>query len=542
MKTKNMRLLALILAAFLLLTGCTPAELGEYAEAVQSALAGDSDVIPFADMEYERPDMTRIRETLDAAITASQSDSSTVEAVADAIYRFYDEYDWFFTCSALADIHYSADLTDIYWEKEYNYCTENGTAVDAMLEELYYSLALSPHREALEGEDYFGEGYFDSYEGDNPWDETFVALMEEESELINRYYSLSSQALEYEPDSDEYFDAVADDMAQLLVELIVKRQEIAAYWGYPDYVEFASDFYYYRDFTPAEMADYLESVHSSLVPVYEKIDSEDWAAAYDYSDEADTFNYVRTAAQNMGGTVAEAFRLLERGKLYDIGYGENKYASSFEIYLTSYWEPFIFMNPGMSRYDWLTFAHEFGHFCNDYASYGSYAGTDVLEVFSQGMEYLSLCYGEPTDDLIRMKMADSLSVYVEQSAFAAFEQQMYALPAQELTVEGLYALYDKIAQEYGFESVGYDPREFVTIPHFYTNPLYVISYVVSNDAAMQLYQLEQENPGAGLERFQENLDTQETYFLAFLDAAGLENPLAPGRMEKVRETFEGFFG
>jgi oligoendopeptidase F len=200
------------------------------------------------------------------------------------------------------------------------------------------------------------------------------------------------------------------------------------------------------------------------------------------------------------------------------------------------------MNPGMSRYDWLTFAHEFGHFCNDYASYGSYAGTDVLEVFSQGMEYLSLCYGEPTDDLIRMKMADSLSVYVEQSAFAAFEQQMYALPAPELTVEGLYTLYDKIAQEYGFESVGYDPREFVTIPHFYTNPMYVISYVVSNDAAMQLYQLEQENPGAGLERFQENLDTQETYFLAFLDAAGLENPLAPGRMEKVRETFEGFFG
>ena len=105
----------------------------------------------------------------------------------------------------------------------------------------------------------------------------------------------------------------------------------------------------------------------------------------------------------------------------------------------------------------------------------------------------------------------------------------------------MYALYEKIAQEYGFESVGYDPREFVSIPHFYTNPLYVFSYVVSNDAALQLYQLEQETPGAGLDCFEANLDTQEVYFLSFLNTANLESPFAEGRMEKVQKTFEMFF-
>ena len=541
MNISKLRLPALILAVLLLLSGCSVSDLGEYAAALQSAIAAESDVIPFSDMEYEHPDLTAIRTVLDAAIETAQSEDTALETVADAIYSFYDAYDWFYTCSSLADIHYSADLTDIYWEKEYNYCQAHTGEVDAMLEELYYALAASPHRKGLESEEYFGDGFFDSYDGENMWDETFVSLLEAESQLQSRYYSLSSEALDYVPDTEEYYEAVADDMARLLVDMILQRKEIAAYWGYTDYVEYANDFYYYRDFTPGEMAEYLDQVRTRLVPVYMQLQPEDWHAAYAAGSEAETFRYVRTAARNMGGTVAEAFDLLEQGKLYDISYGENKYNTAFEVYLTSYWEPFIFMNPTLTRYDCLTFAHEFGHFCNDYASYGSYAGTDVLEVFSQGMEYLSLCYGEPDEDLIRTKMADSLSVYVEQAAYAAFEQQMYALPTEELTVEGLYALYEKIAQEYGFESVGYDPREFVSIPHFYTNPLYVFSYVVSNDAALQLYQLEQETPGAGLDCFEANLDTQEVYFLSFLNTANLESPFAEGRMEKVQKTFEMFF-
>jgi oligoendopeptidase F len=166
---------------------------------------------------------------------------------------------------------------------------------------------------------------------------------------------------------------------------------------------------------------------------------------------------------------------------------------------------------------------------------------DVLEFFSQGMEYLSLCYVDDTEQLTKMKMADSLCLYVEQSAFASFEMQMYEIPEEELTADALLALYEQVALEYGFESVGYDPREFVTINHYYTNPLYILSYVVSNDAAMQLYQLEQETPGAGLAIFEENLTTEEYYLHSFLESAGLESPFAEGRLKTVRETFETIF-
>ncbi len=533
---KKIRFLALLLALSLVLCGCDMAGFWEEYDRVSGTLTGYS-VTHYRDMEYTRPEVETVRESLDAACDAAEG--TDLDAILEGIYSFYDAYDWFYTCYSLADIRYSRDLTDIYWEQEYGYCMENSGAVDAMLEELYYALAKSPCRETLEGEDYFGADYFDSYEGENPWEEGFTGLLEREAELQGQYYDLSTAALKQESGSAEYYDANADDMAQLLAELIEVRLEMAQYWGYTDYVQFANDFYYYRDYTPQQMEAYLADIQTELVELYRTANASDvWVEAYAFSGEDQTFDFVRQTAANMGGIPWEAFQLLEEAGLYDIAEGENKYDISFEVYLTSYAEPFIFMNPEMARYDCLTFAHEFGHFCNDYASYGSYAGIDVLEVFSQGMEYLSLCYGRDTEDLTRIKMADSLCVYVEQAAFAEFERRMYALPEEERDPEGLYRLYEEVAEAYGFDSVDYDRREFVEITHFYTNPMYIFSYIVSNDAAMQLYQLEQEEEGAGLAKLEKNLATQEAYFLTFLEIAGLESPFAEGRLQQVRETFE----
>ena len=491
----------------------------------------------YADMEYTRPDMDALELALSDAIAAA--DAGDPEKTMELVYEFYDVYDWFYTNLSLADIRYSGDLTDEYWEAEYNFCVENSARVDAMLEELYYGLAASPILAELEGDAYFGAGFFDAYQGENVWDDTFTAMLEQEAQLQNRYYELSELAINYEYGSDAYYEACGNEMVELMVELIALRQEIAAYWGYSDYVQFATDYYYYRDYTPVQASDYLDQIRRELVPLYVELnESMTFYVNYNHSTEEQTYEYVRSMAENMGGTVADAFDRLERGGLYDIGYSENKYNSSFEVYLTSYNAPFVFMNPEGSDYDHLVFAHEFGHFCNDYAAHGCYAGIDVLEVFSQAMEYLSLCYAEGGEQLVKMKMWDSLSLFVEQSAFASFEMQMYNLKGDELTAENLRALYDRVAREYGFESIGYDDREFVIITHFYTNPMYIMSYIVSNDTAMQMYQMELENEGFGLACLEKNLDTECYYFLEFLEDAGLESPFAEGRVATIRQTLE----
>ena len=548
MKMRLIRLVSLLLATVLMLSGCSRMlleiareELDGYLDAATEPSAEDRPAIPteageltFSEMEYTRPDMDKIQQTFEEACILAEG--TDLDAIMDAIWAFYDEYDWFYTYYSLADIHYCLDVTDAYWEEEYYFCSDNSAAVDAALEELYYALAKSPCREELEGDDYFGEGFFDSYDGENNWDESFTALLRKESELMARYYDLSAEATGAPEGSDAWYDCYADPLAQVLVDLVAVRREIAAHWDYDSYAGFAWDFYYYRDYTPAEMEAYLEGVRRELVPIYVELASSDvWDYGYIRMGQRQIYDYVRTATEAMGGPVWEAFQVMEDRELYDITYSPNKYGVSFEMYLDCYEVPFLFLCPSLENRDKLTFAHEFGHFCNDYYSYGSSAGVDVLEVFSQGMEYLSLCYGEDTKRLARTKLADSISTYVEQSAFATFEHRLYEL--KDPTVEDLYALYEEVAQDFGFWSVGYDPREFVTIPHFFTNPMYIDSYVVSNDAAMQIYQLELDEPGAGLKRFEEHLETEELWFLSFLETADLESPFAPGRLETVRDLF-----
>lgn len=75
------------------------------------------------------------------------------------------------------------------------------------------------------------------------------------------------------------------------------------------------------------------------------------------------------------------------------------------------------------------------------------------------------------------------------------------------------------------------------VPHFFTNPLYIVSYVVSNDAAMQIYQAELETSGAGLKLLEDNLATEQAYFLAFVEEAGLKSPFLPGRAQELAQTF-----
>ena len=527
MKRNILKIIALCLCAALLLGGCGLIDL-------DALLAPEP--IPFSEMEYSRPDVGKVKQAVQG-VEEKLDEKAKIEPLMDSIYAFYEEYHNFYTNFSLANIHYFKDMTDLYWDEEYDYCLGVETEVSSLLDQLLYKLADCPLREELEAEEYFGPGFFDDYEGESLWDEVFTALMSQEAKLLEEYYSISAKALEVPAYTDVWYNTYGDPLARLYARLITLRNQIAEYAGYEDYPSFAYEFYYYRDYTPTQAESLMEQIRRELAPLYQKVMTTDiWYLSMQESSEKQTFDYVKNSANAMGGTVKEAFRQLEKNDLYDISYGENKYEASFEVYLTSYYSPYIFVNPTLRVDDKLTFAHEFGHFCNDYASYGTVAGVDVAEVFSQGMEYLSLCYGQDTGKLEIIKLADSLGVYVEQALYASFEHQAYALETP--TAEELCGLFAQAGKDFGFSEDVWDGRSFVYVPHFYSNPLYVISYVVSNDAAMQIYEMERQEKGKGLALLEENLATEEGCFLAFVESAGLMSPFAEGRVTDVRKLLE----
>ena len=526
------RLLAAALLVCLLLTGCSGTWLEDMYSLVMRGM-----MTHFEDMEYVRPDVDAFNDALDGCMEQVPT-ATKASVLMDSVYEVYQLYYDFTTNYYLANIHYWQDMTDIYWSGEYSYCMERSAEVSAGMDQLLYALADCSLRQELEAEEYFGAGFFDYYDGDSLWDDTFTALMNEEAALLEEYYALNAQAVDAEYYSEEFFSVYGAQMEELFVELVAVRQEIAAYAGYESYPEFAYDFYFYRDYTPEQAMGLVEEIRQELVELYVSMDSSAWQSVYEECSEEQTFEYVRGCAEAMGGTANYAFQAMENAGLYDIAYSQNKYSASFEVFLLSYYTPFIYVCPTLTGQDKLTFAHEFGHFCSDYAAGGSFSGVDVAEVFSQGMEYLSLCYGEDTEALTALKMADSLCVFVEQAAYASFEHQVYSLEGEELTVENVRELYAEIGSSFGFEAYGRDSRDYVLISHFFISPMYVISYVVSNDAAMQIYQAELTEAGAGLALWEDNLATQEMFFLAFLEDAGLESPFAEGRVQQLRAVFE----
>lgn len=498
-------------------------------------------VTSYDQIKYIRPDMVTFNIVLEECCASALSERD-VKKLEEVIWDVYAQYDDVYTNLNLAFIGHSRDLTDIYWDAEYAYCVQHSATADAGLDRFYRCLAKSPLRETLEGDDYFGEGYFDSYDGEGIYDEYMMSLLTKEAQLQSQYQAINGEAANSTYYSDVYFTEYGSQMALVFRDLVQLRQEIAAYAGYDSYVDFAYDFYYVRDYTPKQSIAYLADIRVELVPLYQQLNASGfWNRELEYCTETDMLCYVKSMAGAMGGSVQEAFRQMQKGRLYDITYSENKYNTSFEIYLDSYYTPYVFVCPTGSAYDKLTFAHEFGHFCCDFASVGgSNQGVDVAEIFSQAMEYLSLDYADNVGQLSKLKMADCLSVYVEQAAYASFEHQVYTLTGEELAVENIQSLYEEVLSAYGMDTADRDSRDYVCVPHFYESPLYVISYVLSNDAALQIYELEQAEKGNGLQCYAENMTSTQPYLLAFLEEAGLQSPFADGRLTQVKQTLDEF--
>ncbi len=522
------RMLAMVLAVALLLCGCLPGDLSGYPPELLQAMG-----IYNSELEYTRPDMERFQQVL-ADACALAEESLDVKEIIQGVYDFYDVYDEFATAYALSNIYYCGDLTDIYWEQEYNYCSESLAQVDAGLETLYYALAKSPMLKKLEDDAYFGEGFFDAYQGESLYDDAFVALLEQEAALVSDYYALTEEML----DSVTVLESYQAPATELLIRLVKLRREIAAYAGYDSYVDFAYEFQYAREYSPEEAAAYLRQVGVSLQDVYSGFTQEQiWALVDDYCPEEETLNYVKKTAKAMGGSVWKAYELLEKNRLSDTAYGANKMDGAFEVFLPSYGVPYIFMSPYLDQTDKLTLTHEFGHFCNDFVCRGSSAGMDVAEVQSQGMEYLSLCYGDAGEELTAYKLVDGLTVYMHQSVYALFEQQLYGLPEEGLTMENIEKLYRQTGESFGLPDWSWDSRDYILLSHIYMEPLYLVSYVVSNDLALQIYQAELADAGTGLAMYEKCLESQESRVLTFARDIGLESPFAEHRLEAVEQTF-----
>ncbi len=519
--------------------------------------------IPFDEISYERPDAQNLCDRFNEIQSMVEAEEPVSEII-DAFDLLYADYVYFYTLSDYAYIRYTLNLDDPYFDEEYNWCEEQSPLIEQAMEECYIAMADSNLRTDLESQ-YFGEGFFEYYDENQVYsNDRVVELMQEESALQSEYMALQNEMtirwkgedrlvdelfsdpyLSYEDYMEIYrlyyekYNPLASD---IFVELVRVRKELARELEYESYAHFAYEYYYYRDYTPEQVAQYTDDIAVHLAPYY-------YTAVYgSYSDYMDSETVMETlgdVAYSFGGEIATAYDYMMAYGLYDISSSPSKMPGSYMTYLSSYGMPYMYVSPTEDISDVLTAVHEFGHFVDGYVNCNYTSSIDCAEVFSQGLEFLSLnkigLNRSEEEALTVSKLSDSLLVFLGQGCYAEFEQRVYELPDEELTAENINALFLECNEKFGMGMYGYEDiiaPGWIDIQHFFIAPYYVISYCVSNDAALQIYQRELAD-GSGLEAYRDLLHlSADNTILAMLEEAGMDSPFDAGRMETLAEFFD----
>ena len=554
MKKKLTHIISILLA-LLMLSGCSADFFAETLRRIQhSVVTANSGTVKFSEIEYTRPDIDAISADFAAVTDALDSGAaySEVTALLDVCYANYYGFDTMYT---VADIRSCQDVYDTYYSGELSWCSENYSVVQQKFEDVLYACAASELAGELE-ENYFWDGFTDDYADstDSHYNAEAVALMQKESSLLSEYRALAADSAadmaNAAADIDnsygltcEVYEKYNEDFARIYIELVRVRQELAAMYGM-DYEQMQFDFYFERDYTPAQAAAYVADIRRYMVPVYEELMAGDVYSGvyYDYVDEDTLLSILDAATKLMGGDIRAAYEFMTAYKMYDIAVSDRKAAMSFQTYLSDYEAPFLFLDPYGDTEDILTLAHEFGHYTDAFVNYNAAETIDMSECYSQAMEYLALGYfdeilsSDDAENLRRMKLLDTLELYVQQASFAEFESTVYSLGADALSADVLNDLSLQLARDYGYcdeARAEYYAMSWSDITHFFEYPFYVITYPVSNDIAMQVYELADKGGSTALDKYNELLSREYTGFLDNIEEAGFTSPFAPGRIERV---------
>jgi hypothetical protein len=486
----------------------------------------------------------------------------------EEFYDLYQRYISFDSMDTLANILYSLDTTDPYYQEEYDYCELERPNLEEKFEALNKAFAASPSRNELEAL-YFGEGYFEKYDDyevyTNP---EYLRLSQEEAALLTEYRDLtadiqvtfnnvtksldewleSTNYYEYIGALRAYYDQYNASIGDVYVRLIKVRQQLAQTLDYETYAEYSYDVTYGRDYTPEQGSRFISDIREYLLPVMEKCEKNTSLSRLDFGDSSEEalFEMVGSAAEKIGGSVWDAYRFMLAYDLCDISKSANKIEASFMAYLYDYEAPFVLLNATGSGRDYVSFSHEFGHFTDAYHNYGANEDLETAETFSQAMEFLALTYSEgitdtQRNDMLKLEIVDLLQTFVYQAAYAEFEARVYALDPDEITVEKINDVYRQCCKDFGFYENGFDfyySMSWIDVLHFFQVPNYIISYCVSAETALQVYQLESQEYGAGVEAYFRLLDRDyEAGVQQVMEDAGLANPFRDGVIEETAEFF-----
>ncbi|MBQ7379755.1 MAG: hypothetical protein IJW70_08810 [Clostridia bacterium] len=415
----------------------------------------------------------------------------------------------------LAMVAYYCDMKNTELEETYSYMMDYQTAVIAK----FYTLSRPFYDSCYRDFYYYGMTeeeinafLFDSDAISNP---EYTALKERNNAIETEFLALSgSEQSEKLPVLYEEFADNNNKMAQLM--------------GYDNYLEYAYENVYGRDYTYQDVADLSNYIKTHVSPVFNDLYTtfrnltgytDEEMAIYNsqctnpfftnlegntrVNDYIDLMAFTSNPDKNISFS-DEFNKLMSEGNMFR---GDYEGAFVTTIYAPNL--PIAYFGKGYDNC--FTIIHEFGHYMNEVYSSEIYAdgeysqSYDLLEMHSQGNELLYLCYLE--DNAEYPKVANTLirtyslvnMFYSTVAGFTvdSFEQAIYldtyeGTNADVIMADGTISadefdlLYQGICTDYGVLDALDGYWEYgMTI----TSPCYYVSYSVSAISVLQLYEV-----------------------------------------------------
>ena len=438
------------------------------------------------------------------------------EAV-DAIHtEFYELVENAISQKQLAEIAYYCDMDNTELEETHLYMMDYHTAIVAK----FYTLSRPFYDSCYRDFYYYGMTeeeinafLFDSDALSNP---EYTALKERNNAIESEFLALSSSQQ-------------AEQLPELYAEFAENNNKMAAIMGYDNYLEYAYENVYDRDYTYQEAAELSEYVKTYIGPVFNEIyktfnnltgytdeELEKYRSQLTYSffenldgntlvnDYIDVMAFTSNPDKSI--TFSDEFnKLMADGNMF-----RGEYDGAFVTNIYSAKLPVAYFGKGYDNP--FTIVHEFGHFMNEIYSADvseedpeftqSY---DLLEMHSQGNELLYLCYLEENAELSKVaykliqthSLVNMLYAVMAGMTIDAFEQAVYldtydGAYADEIMADGTITydeyndLYTSICIDFGVEKAIDGYWEYgMTI----TSPCYYVSYSVSALAVLQVYEI-----------------------------------------------------
>lgn len=367
------------------------------------------------------------------------------------------------------------------------------------------------------------------------YDEEYLSLMASYEDLVNQYYEIDLQS-----------EGATDKVAEIYASVASVNNKIAAKFGFNDYLTYAYDSIYAREYTPEDTEQLVNQAITFLIPILEenkpvndltmntRLYRELEAFYYDSALDGDGKEELDSYFESLGGELNRAYKLFHQ---YDLYYAASDpylaYGSAYTDYSALHSLPICYFGPVyQSR---MTVIHELGHFMRAYLTQNGYQSYDMAELNSQANEVLYLAFLKSCSDeefyryVLTEELRTKVAYVVEDLLINSFEYAVYsAAEKTAITGEDVLRLFMETCERFGgydylCEILGYDVNlywQYMVI----TQPGYYVSYGVSALSALELFVIAEEDYQKAVSIYH-LIETDSAESLSdLLQSAGLSDP------------------